>query len=273
MLKKEIIKLRKKGFSYSEISKKVNKSVKYVWKTAKDIRMTKEGLNRYQTIKGIVKQIKVQGKMNVKKVRIISHLLFDGTVYSSGNHKVAKYINSSKNLIDQFIEDVREVYGINPSAFEILEGKKLPIYKVNFSSKNIYNDLLKYSPSFSTGKVNSLPNELLKNDEFKIELLKAFFEDEGSISLNGRIMADLKDFGIISELKKLAEDLGIKCKICRYSEKTGDMYKLYIPFDIENLEKIKGLRLFDKSIVTYGLNCGKSKLEVLNGVLAKLKKA
>jgi len=137
----------------------------------------------------------------------------------------------------------------------------------------MFEDLLRYSNTYATGKVNSVPKEIITKKEFKLELLRAFFEDEGSISFNGRIMADLKDGHILEQLRKILEEFELGFRMCSYKVYTGTMYKIYLPKNLENLQKFYNLKLFDKSIITHGKNACRKKADVLIEILEKLKKA
>lgn len=267
MLREEIEQLRKQGRSYSEISKKVNKSRKFAWAIAKNIKFSEEGRERYnKKVKGIIRKIKTQKAMlTLPKVRIIGHLLFDGTVYKTRYNCLARYINSSKELIKQFTKDVEEVYGLRPSAIE-----KFPTYyKVAFTSKLLYEDLMNFFSSYSTSNEEIEIPKIIMNagKQIKIEFLKTFFEDEGSISANGRLMADLKNEKIIRQLGDLLKEFGFKFGICRYKESGGHMYKIYFYKNKENLLKFSKLGLFEKAKITHGKNKGKKKIDVLKEFL------
>jgi hypothetical protein len=270
-----IKKLRGEGYSYGEISKIVDKSKKFIWKNSKDIGFSKNGEKRYhKEVKGIIKLIKPQTNfLSAPKIRIIGHVLFDGMLSKSKEyHKITRYINSSKENIDQFISDVMEVYDLKPTALEVEKGLTFPIYKVSFSSKLMYEDLSKYIYSYSTANKIALPDVVLNSSqELKLEFLKTFFDDEGSISRNGRIMADLKSKAIISQIVMILEEFGLKFKQVSYKDYKGETYKVYLPKTKENLELFFKLRLFDKAIVTHGTNAGRKKIDVLKEACAKLK--
>src|SRR3989344_3026835 len=101
--------LRKRGYSYSEIAIKIGKSKRFAWKHAKNVSFTKRGFKRYtKSVTGILKQIKYQlPKLTPQKTRIIGHVLFDGALFRINYHRVVRYVNSSKKLIDQFIKDIK----------------------------------------------------------------------------------------------------------------------------------------------------------------------
>ena len=268
----KIRKLRKQGHSYSEIGGIIKKSRKFAWRVARDIKFSNEGKKRYlQEVKGIIKQIKPQKTyLTVPKVRIIGHVLFDGTAYISGYHYVIRYINTSMELINQFTEDVKKVYGISPSAFEIIKSENLPCYKVAFYSKLLFQDLEKYFKSYSTKNVSKIPDEIMNtNRKIKMTFLQTFWEDEGSITSNGRLMADQKSDEIIKQIIKLHKEFGLNFQLCKYKDYTGFIYKIYLLKNKENLKKFYRLKLFDKAIVTHGKNTGRKKLGILKEFIKK----
>ena len=262
--------LRREGYSYSEISKKVYKSKKFVWRKSNGVQFSKKGEKRYQRlVSGIIKEIKAQElSLSVNKVRIIGHVLFDGCSYKNGYSHIIRYINSSKRLVDQFIEDIEKVYGIFPTHLEVIKNPKVVIYKVTFSSKLLFEDLKRYFSSYSTKDVSPIPKEIMDSSkEIKLEFLRAFWEDEGSISFNGRLMADQKNEVIIRQLIEIHKDFGLNLKLCSYKDYTGMMYKIYLSKNKDNLVRFYNLNLFDKSTVTRGKNLGKDKKEVLKKII------
>ena len=277
MLIKKARKLRKKGYSYREIAVLVNKSSKFAYSKAKDIKFDKVGEKRYnKEVKGITKKIKNQiSYLTSTKVRIIGHLLFDGTLFESEYHYVIRYINASKDLIDQFASDIKKIYRILPSSLEIFRNKNnFNYYKITFNSKLVFEDLKKYFVSFSTANDKIvIPKEIMNaKEEIKLEFLKSFFEDEGSISHKGRIMGDLKSEKIIKQIINLLNEFGLEFRLCKYNQYTGYMWKIYLPKNKENLEKFYKLGLFEKSIITHGYNIGKKKLDILKENIMKMKR-
>ena len=275
MLDKTIIDLRKKGYSYAELSKISGETKRVIHRIVKGVSFSEEGMIRRQKeLTGITKNIKPQQiKISPQKTRIIAHLMFDGTIFKLKYHRVMRYINSSRELINQFTQDVYEIYGLMPSAFEELEGKTSPVFKVTFYSKEMYEDLLKYSSSYSTSKTEtSIPELILKgNRDVKIEFLRAFWEDEGSISAVGRIMADLKSERVIKQIIVLQEERGLSFKLILYHKDNKELYKIYLPKSLENLEKFQDLNLFGNSIITHGVNSKRRKEDVLKEHIEKLK--
>ncbi|MAG39606.1 hypothetical protein CMI41_01410 [Candidatus Pacearchaeota archaeon] len=275
-MKEEVIirirELRQKGYSYREIVRICKKSLRDVQKYSQNVNFNWEGQIRYSNLNGVRKKIKPQKKLTPIKARLIAHLLFDGTVISTGFNRIIRYINSSPELIEQFILDVEEIYGLKNPTIE--ENPERTYMRVSFGSVLAFRDLMTYFNSYSTSKKNiKIPKKIMESKgAIKKEFLKAFFEDEGSITANGRLFGDLKNKNIIYQLKDLLEEFDLKSKICTYSEPTGMMYKLYLPKRKENLENFASLELFEKSRVSKGKNKGKFKQDVLFEAIKSFKK-
>ncbi|MBU0628854.1 MAG: hypothetical protein KKC75_06710 [Nanoarchaeota archaeon] len=222
--------------------------------------MSKQGEERYHLkVKGVIKKIKIKKGLNEEKVRIISNLLFDGAVYVNNYHYSIMYVNSSKELINQFMVDMGKAYNVNPSSFEDCR----TYYRVKYLSKQIYADLMKYFKSFSTSdKMCFIPSIILNNNKFKTIILRAFWENEGSISKDGKLSADLMNLKIIKQLSRLHNELGIKHSISRYW-KNGWAYKLFLSRSKENYKRFLDYNLFLKSIATKGYFIGDKKIDVL----------
>jgi len=266
MIKQKIRQLRKEGHSLYEIARIVNLSRPYVGRVARGVVMSKKGKQRYhREVTGIVKQVKIEQKMTPEKVRIMSHLLFDGSVYRTGYKYNVMYINSSKELIDEFQTDMKKCYEVEPSSFESFMGKHIPCYRLKYLSKLIYQDLKKHMLSYSTSdKECFIPENLFKNSKNKIILLRSFWDNEGSISSTGKLTADSKSKKVINKLSEFHKDLEIRNYIVSYSKKGyGKMYKIVINESKENYTRFQTLHLFSKSVVTRGHNIGAKKSQIL----------
>ena len=132
---------------------------------------------------------------------------------------------------------------------------------------------MNYFESYSTSNENTkIPKIIMNaNKKTKIEFLKCFWEDEGSISNVGRLTGDSKSYNIIHQLKGLMEELGFDLRICKYLEYTGYMYKIYLLKSEKNLKLFFDLKLFDKAKVTHGKNKGKKKFDILKKHLESFK--
>jgi hypothetical protein len=229
--------------------------------------MSKKGKQRYNSkVTGIVKKIQFKKGLNKNKVRIISNLLFDGAVYKNHHYSIM-YINSSKGLITEFRTDMRKVYGVMPSSFEIIKSEFNTYYRLKYLSKMIYHDLISYMNCFSTSsKECIIPNSLIDDDSYKLILLRAFWENEGSISKSGKLSADLKNFKVINQLSDFHNSLGLNNYISKYW-KNGWAYKLILSQDKNNYLKFIRLKLFSKAIVTKGYYKGKKKFDVLRNYI------
>ena len=182
--------------------------------------------------KNLIKLLKSSEKLNLNKIRIISHCFFDGCVYT-GKGKYVSYCNMSQFLIDQFKEDMLKVYGLYPSDERI--GKN-NIFQIKYCSTNLVNDLLRYSPSFSTSVSNAkIPDEIMNTSKkFKRVFLRAFWDDEGAVRFDVKkqdkyykrtksVEAFCNSRIVRKQLIQLHLDLGINCrenggKICIYSD-------------------------------------------------------
>ncbi len=265
--------LRRNGYTFSEISKKTGLNRKVVWRHTHTIPFSKMGSARHEKLNGIVKQIKGQSKFTSRKARIISHLFFDGSLFRTkapkSYHRVARYINSSKKLINEFEKDIWFVYGLKPTS-KNFDGK---VWRISFSSKKLFEDLSKYSPSYSTSNsLARIPVEIMNGTrKMKLELLRAFWNDEGSISSEGRLSADTRSKTIMQQLVKLHKEFGFIFNIVKYVDLRRPVYKIYLFKTRKNLEKFVKLQLFTYSIVARGKGEGKTKFSVVKDTLRHFK--
>ena len=108
---KVVKKLRTAGFSLREISSKLNVPYSTVRKYCKAITMTKKGKKRYGSkVNGVTKYIKIKQVLTNRKIRLMSNLLFDGAVYKTNYTRSMMYVNSSEELIKEFIEDMKVTF-------------------------------------------------------------------------------------------------------------------------------------------------------------------
>lgn len=120
-------------------------------------------------------------KLTKEKARIIAHLIGDGTLYKTSHDYVLKYEVNDEELLIQFENDIKKVYGLNTTHYFNPSGfTKKPIKAVRLRSKLAYEDLLRYATYFS--KDWKLKDEFLKSDKkIKREFIKALYDDEGSV--------------------------------------------------------------------------------------------
>ncbi len=268
---KRIRELRRKGHSYSEIVRQLRVSRRDIRKIAKITKFSREGKKRYfQKVTGIIKPIKNQKqKLTLVKTRIIGNLLFDGSVFRSKKYYYGiMYVNASESLVKQFCKDMENVYGLKPSIFK--ERGKTLVYRAKNISKPIYLDLLKYTPSYSTSnEIVSIPEEILNGfKRIKLEFLRTFWDNEGSISKDGRLRGYSKSLVIIKQLFEIHEQFGFEGNI--YKDRDQG-YILSLNKSQDNLNKFYQYKLFTNSIVTHSNFTGLKKMDVVEKFLKNRK--
>ena len=131
-----------------------------------------------------IKSIKDQEDMTMEKIRIISHLLFDGTVCNRKGYNYIRFTCSSPKVINQFIDDVKTVYGLE--RYRTIDENDNNCKSIDFNSILVIQDLLKYAKSYSCKSKNICIPDVIKygNYEFKREFLRCFWADEGGITVS-----------------------------------------------------------------------------------------
>lgn len=273
MNKKEKIKdMRRTGYSYREIVKALHVSKRDITKLTKGIKFSKEGKQRYYSkVTGIIKPIKKQNKkITLAKTRIIGHLLFDGSLFKAKEcHYTLMYVNASRNLVRKFYNDIKKVYNVKPSNFRE-KGKLVQIYRVKYNSKKIYNDLLGYTPSYSTSnKLAKIPISIIDGTKrIKIEFLRTFWDDEGCISKQGALSGSSNSYTIIRQLAKLHEELGFRVSLGSYISKRYNLcYRLRLSKKNNSFKKFYNYKLFTDSIAAKGSFIGVKKINILKQFL------
>lgn len=265
----KIEKLRREGYSYKEISKITALSVGTVFNYARMVPVSHAGLKRLQNLQtvtrnkfvekfGQCKPITVQHKnITIEKARIFGHCLFDGFV----SEYVVSYTSASKDLAIQFVEDIAKEYSMSPS-LKKYEGKYFPYYEIFACSKIMCDDIRKFILNADTRSRQMLIEEIEdENENILAEIVRAFWEDEGSISVEGNLIGEIKNKSLRDQLIKLHEKLCIQ--VTPYHDRTYDCYGIYVKRERINLtifcEKIG----FRYGVVTAGKRAGRRKLDVL----------
>lgn len=267
--------LRVAGTSYKEIARKVNVSVGTAFKYAKNIslsdqansrlmRKIKENQARFAERFAKQKDVKIlHERLTLQKARIVGHCLWDGSIACG----TVRYNNTSKALVDEFVNDMKETYDVFPDKMnEIERPRRMKLHVVDYYSKKICDDLYRYAPTYSTKDDQcTVPAEVLESENKRLiqEFLRSFWEDEGSISYNGWIRAKIKGRKIRDQLLLLHRKLGIKAS--PYEENLDGSSGIYVIIDGDNLRKFAEIS-FKKSHVVRGKNKGKLKFDVLNSI-------
>lgn len=269
---KEIQNFRMIGYSYLEISKKFNISKATAYKYCKKILINGNGLKRLEDKINknqrlfvekfaVLKAIKEPKNIDLVLIRIFSHCLFDGCVKDDG----VVYTNASKQLIKEFREDMKNVFGISPDVV-VKREKITPYWILCYNYTLVSNFLKRFSKSYSTSsnEVN-IPNFLFKEDsKFIIEYLRCFWDDEGAVKFNGDVTAKTKSLKIANQLVKLHYKVGVKVR--NYYDSKNVAYELYI-LRGENLKKFQKIIGFKYGIVCRGKFKGLSKSDALSLVI------
>lgn len=265
----KIEKLRREGYSYKEISKITGLSVGTVFNYAHMIPVSQAGLKRLQNLQtltrnkfvekfGQCKPITVQHKnITVEKARILGHCLFDGFV--SGY--VVSYTSASKDLAIQFVEDIAKEYSMSPS-LKKYAGKYFPYYEIFACSKIMCDDIRKFILNADARSKQLLIEEIEnENENILAEIVRAFWEDEGSISVEGNLIGEIKNKLLRDQLIKLHEKLEIQ--VTPYYDRTYDCYGIYVKRERINLTRFCEKIGFRYGVVTAGKRAGRRKLDVL----------
>lgn len=151
-----------------------------------------------------------------EKARLIAHLIGDGCVYKCRTDYNIKYDIIDEELLNQFISDFNEVYGIKIPVRMKKSGKTdkmLPYLRVR--SKLAFDDLKKYCDYLS--RTWSVPNQIFAASyKIKKEFLMALYDDEGSVIPYGKsVIIRLYSINLsgLKQVRKLLDEFGIKTKI------------------------------------------------------------
>lgn len=265
----KIRRLRRKGHSYKEISQITGLSVGTVFNHAHIVSVSQAGLKRLQNVQAVTrnrfvekfgqcKPITVLHKhITIEKARILGHCLFDGFV----SEYVVSYTSASKDLAMQFAEDITKEYSMFPS-LKKFDGRYVPYYGVYACSKIICADIRRFMQRSDIRSKQTLTEEIVnENEKIIAEIARAFWEDEGSISIKGNLIGEIKNELLRDHLIKLHEKLGIA--VTPYYDRTYDCYGIYVQRERKNLTRFCEKVGFRYGIVTTGKMAGHKKLDVL----------
>jgi hypothetical protein len=265
----KIKQLRGEGYSYKEISKITCLSVGTVFNYAHTVPISHAGLKRLQNLQivtrnkfiekfGQCKPVTVKHKnITIEKARIVGHCLFDGFV--SGY--VVSYTSASKDLATQFVKDIAKEYSFSPS-LKTYEGKFFPYYEIFACSKIMCDDIRKFVLNADTRSSQMLIKEIeSENEDIVAEIARAFWEDEGSISVEGNLIGEIKNKSLRDQLIKLHDKLGIQ--VTPYHDHTYDCYGIYVKRERINLTRFCQKIGFRYGVVTAGKRAGHRKSDVL----------
>lgn len=271
--------LRSKGLSIKRIARQLNISVGSVSKYSKSIILGKRA-------KGLLKEneknnwIKFSAKYATEKeitvphlnkdlANILGHLFFDGCVSITNGKYIIGYANASIETVNNFNTRMRDLFSIKPGKLQYFHGKNTGWFQTCIYSKKVVEFLQSYSPSYSTKQKVGVPAEIKNADKsIQASFLRAFWDDEGSISCDGRLSGSSKSEKMIEDLVLMHNLLGIDSKKQRGTQ--GKAHTIYIKRNFNNFLKFYKTIGFSRAIITKGGNLGKLKQEVLKETLLRM---
>lgn len=169
---------------------------------------------------------------------IIGHILGDGSI--DRKYQQVFYSNSNKELLKEFSRDMKKIFQIKPRIWmqktSTFEGKtrwEKRLNKINELKKNrncglfyptTCGVILNYIfNNFAIGKTKIISKEIMNtNKEFKEGLIRAFYDDEGTVEEgNIRIFQDKNN--ILEAFKMFLKEFGIITgKVKTYNKKNKD---------------------------------------------------
>jgi len=230
--------LRKKGFSYREISNKTNipKTTIYDW--TNKIYLSKKSKKRIQNIviKGIQKantnrvyprrKIRKPKEWSAELISTIAHFMFDGTIRG---HYCSYYSKDQANIL-RMQKNVLNLFKIKP-----ITRNRNGVISISY----FYTELAEYVENRAKRIISHIKKAPKKDI---VVFLKAFFDDEGSVCFEyKRVRGYQHSSEILKLIKHLLSSLGIKSKINK------DNTEITIPRK-NNLIKYKKLINFSPGI-------------------------
>ena len=174
--------------------------------------------------------IKIDGKLG----SIVGHILGDGSIDSK--FKQVFFSNTNKELLKEFANNMEEVFGIKPriwmqrktiafkektrwerrlnSINELEEGKSCGLF-YPATIGLILNEIFE---QFAIGKSKKIPKFIFElNKDFKRGLIRAFFDDEGTVSIRGRHIRLFQDNKALLEVfRKLLLEFDVRAGPLKY---------------------------------------------------------
>lgn len=170
-------------------------------------------------------------EMNKAFARILGHLLGDGNVRKSGGHNV-RYGNTDPVLVESFIKDIDRIFnGVeyykHTRNYKTERGTK-KFTEISYPSiiGRILTKIIGHTGTFE-GKI---PDFVFDTDEeIKSEVIKAIFDDEGTVSENGHALKiQIANKTLVWQIKDLLAYMKIKSSLHSRGEEGSTMYSLSI---------------------------------------------
>ncbi len=193
-------------------------------------------------------------KIDKKLGSIVGHILGDGSIDSK--YQQVFFSNSNKELLKEFSSHMKEIFGVKPRIWmqaapdfgntkwdrklneidELIEGRNCGLFYPTICGL-IVNEIF---DNFAIGNTKKITQKIIKtNKEFKIGLLRAFFDDESTVDRQRkyiRVFQDRKN--ILKVIKALLKEIEIESQpLKKYVKKNKDRYYFDIYKSNNNLLK------------------------------------
>jgi hypothetical protein len=200
------------------------------------------------------------------KARLLGHILFDGIA----TRYVIGYTTASSALARQFLNDLETSYrGLKPRIRKYAS-KNMNVYDVTGASIIACNEIRKFLGKPDVRTQQYLKSVVMDSDKRLLaQIVRAFWEDEGSTSSEGNVTGAIKNRRLRNQLLLIHEKLGIN--VSPYKDRVNQMFGIYVRKGDENLQRFDRFIGFRKAIVTQGLNVGSLKRSVLSEYLDREK--
>jgi len=211
------------------------------------------------TIKGPRRNVGLKPKFPIRIDRklgsIAGHILGDGSIDNVQRH--ISFSNTNKQLLEEFRCYMKDLFGIEPriwaqkktgfdktewlsrceSISDIPDGHNGSLFYPTIISEILYVIL----GEFAKGKFKKVPGlSFNAPDDYKIGLIRAFFDDEASVAVSSysiRVFQDCRD--MLEDIIRLLRSIGIEPNTVCYYVKRG---KNRFHFDITSYENLKRFR-------------------------------
>lgn len=192
--------------------------------------------------------------LTASKARILGHILFDGFA----SQYLISYSTASKLLAQQFHRDLTANYRGIKARIRVYPSTNIDVYEVSDASVIACSDIRRFVENNDHRTSQVLANYVLGAGSRVIgEILRAFWEDEGSVTVGGNIIGSIKNRELRGQLLVLHKRMGID--VSSFVDRVNGMFGVYVRRSRPNLLHFDLTAVFRKSIVTQGHRTGSTK--------------
>ena len=184
---------------------------------------------------------------------VVGHILGDGSI--DKRYKQIMFTNSNNELIKEFYLAMKEIFPIEPRIwiqksdfpktkwlgrkYDINDLKNQKGIQFNLFYPTFCGEILNYYlGDFAIGKNKQISSEIKNgNLEFKRNLIRAFFDSEGSVDLYRSLRFNNDNIQVLEKLKEILLELGIESKPIRTYIKGGKTRAYFNICSYINIEK------------------------------------